>query len=162
MTQGLGVDGRWIGVKDGDPRAAVLYQRHYSANPKTSLATRIRHGMSGPGETLTLVTVTCDALFIWLYNTIERYDHQVGVNCTVFRNESRLLASTLITEACKLAWQRWPGKRLWTYVWDAKIKSVNPGYCFKMAGWQTCGRNKDGRLTILEVLPPEPSTGRTW
>jgi hypothetical protein len=31
--------------------------------------------------------------------------------------------------------------------------SANPGYCFKQAGWRTCGRNKDGRLTILERLP---------
>jgi hypothetical protein len=52
-----------------------------------------------------------------------------------------------------LAWQRWPGKRLFTYVWDAKVKSANPGYCFKKAGWQHCGRNADGRLTILEKLP---------
>jgi hypothetical protein len=27
------------------------------------------------------------------------------------------------------------------------------GYCFKQAGWRACGRNADGRLTILELLP---------
>ena len=151
----LGVDGNWVGVLDGEPSAAALYQRHYSANPNVSLQKRIRHGMSGPGESMTLLTVKRDALFIWLHNTIERYDRQVGVNCTVFRNESDTLASTLIIEASELAWGRWPGKRLWTYVWDAKVKSVNPGYCFKKAGWSVCGRNKDGRLTILELFPQD-------
>jgi hypothetical protein len=73
--------------------------------------------------------------------------------CSIFRNEGPLRSSDLILEAEQLAWRRWPGQRLFTYVWPAKVKSVNPGYCFKMAGWQQCGRNKDGRLIILEKLP---------
>lgn len=150
---GLGVEGHWIPVRDGDPRAVDLYQRHYSANPKVTGAQRRRHGMSGPGETLTLITVKCDALFIWLKNRVERYDKQTGVNCTVFRNEGEELSSELVKEADAMAWHRWPGERHFTYVEDGKINSVNPGYCFKMAGWRTCGRNKDGRLTILELVP---------
>ena len=102
---------------------------------------------------MTLITATGDALFVWLKNRVERYDKQVGVNCTVFRNEGPVLSSDLILEAEELAWQRWPGERLFTYVWDAKIESVNPGYCFKKARWTACGRNKDGRLTILEKFP---------
>jgi len=149
----LGVEGHWIGIRDGDPRAAALYQRHYSARPGVSMAQRIRYGMSGPGQTMTLLTVDCHALFIWLRNTLQRFDNQEGVNCTIFRNEGPVLSSALIQEAADLAWQRWPGERLFTYVWDAKIQSVNPGYCFKQAGWQACGRNKDGRLTILERWP---------
>jgi hypothetical protein len=75
------------------------------------------------------------------------------VNCAIFRNEGQRLSSDLILAAEEMAWRRWPGERLFTYVWDAKVKSVNPGYCFKMAGWTSCGRNKDGRLTILEKWP---------
>jgi hypothetical protein len=41
---------------------------------------------------------------------------QRGVNCAVFRNESSVLSSELIREACGLAWTRWPGERLYTYV----------------------------------------------
>jgi hypothetical protein len=26
--------------------------------------------------------------------------------------------------------------------------------CYRKAGWKVAGRNKDGRLTILEILPP--------
>jgi hypothetical protein len=81
-------------------------------------------------------------------------DGQRGVMCSVFRNEGAHRSSDLIREACELAWQRWPGARLFTYVADAKVRSTNPGYCFQVAGWRKCGRNKDGRLTILELLPP--------
>ena len=149
---GLGIDGNWIGIKDGDPRAVALFNRHYSARRGGD---RIRYGMSGPGQTMTLLTVQCDALYIWLNNQVERYDGQVGLNCTIFRNEGPVLSSELILEAEGLAWQRWPGIRLFTYVWDSKVESINPGYCFKMAGWKTCGRNADGRLTILEKYPEE-------
>ena len=38
---------------------------------------------------------------------------------------------------------------LLTYVWDAKVRSVNPGYCFKVAGWTRLGRSADGRKTLL-------------
>lgn len=49
---------------------------------------------------------------------------------------------------------------LLTYVFDAKVASKNPGYCFKRAGWHTAGRrhaccadmprrSADGRKTLL-------------
>ena len=151
---GLGIDGNWVGIKDGDPRAVALFNRHYSARRGGD---RIRYGMSGPGQTMTLMTIQCDALFIW--RTILRpgtgtyWGGECGLMCSIFRNEGPVLSSELILEAEALAWQRWPGIRLFTYVWDSKVESVNPGYCFKVAGWKTCGRNADGRLTILEKLP---------
>lgn len=43
--------------------------------------------------------------------------------------------------------------RLFTYVEPGKIRSTNPGYCFKKAGWRACGRNKTGKLVLLERLP---------
>lgn len=138
----------WIPVKDGDARARALYQRHYSArhykdgrNPRLFV---------GPGEKMVLLTPACDALFVW--RKFISGDGQQGVNCAIFRNEGAHLSSDLILEAMTLAWQRWPGERLYTYIADRKVKSANPGYCFKLAGWRTCGRNKDGRLTILEAM----------
>jgi hypothetical protein len=151
-VQGLGIDGHWIGIHDGDPRAIPIYRRHYSA--RLTKGGTNREGFVGLGYKMVLITLACDALFVWLKcNDGLRGDGQLGVNCTIFRNEGPVMSSTLIQEATELAWQRWPGERLFTYVWDAKVKSVNPGYCYKMAGWQTCGRNKDGRLTILEKYP---------
>ena len=148
------IDGHWLPASKFDPRAVALYHRHYSAaiNGK-SMARLLASGFAGTGESMVLLTERCDALFSWRKDLVRRADAQEGVNCTVFRNEGPTLSSELIEEACELAWSRWPGERLFTYVWDAKIASVNPGYCFKMAGWRTCGRNKDGRLTILERLP---------
>jgi len=102
---------------------------------------------------MVLLTASCDALFVWHHPVMARLSGQEGVNCTIFRNESPVLSSELIREACKLAWQRWPGARLFTYVADAKIRSTNPGACFKKAGWRRCGRNATGKLTILELLP---------
>jgi hypothetical protein len=36
-----------------------------------------------------------------------------------------------------------------TYVWDAKVASQNPGYCFKCAGYRVAGRSADGKKTLL-------------
>ncbi len=165
---GLGIEtGHWIGIHDADSRAIALFQRHYSTQKR--LGKRLARGMVGPGESMLLLTVACDALFIWrrqlsLEERQQRFgdvnhpaakfhDAQGGILCQVFRNEGQVRSSDLILEADELACTRWPGQRLYTYVWDAKVKSVNPGYCFKKAGWSTCGRNADGRLTILEKWP---------
>ena len=104
----------------------------------------------GPGTKIVLVTLNYDALFVWR-KAIYRRDGQTGVECSLFRNESTTLSSELIKEAMEIAWQRWPGERLFTYVADSKIKSVNPGCCFKKAGWRKCGRSKVNKLTILEA-----------
>ena len=68
------------------------------------------------------------------------------------RNRFRKTMTTL-AEAVALAWYRWPGERLYTYVNPKRIKSDNPGYCFKIAGWKVCGVTKVNKLVILELLP---------
>ena len=151
--QPLGIDGHWIGVHDGDLRALALLKRHYSYRRRAHGQPRGSPTFVGQGEKMVLLTVDGAALFTWQRSTCERNSGQVGVNCTVFRNEGPILSSELIKEAMQLAWQRWPEQRLFTYVWPAKIKSVKTGYCFKMACWKQCGRNADGRLIILEKLP---------
>lgn len=164
MSTGLfpDLDGHWFSVSDKDVRAVDMYRRHYSAGQNRNLPrqraarqTRREGGIAGTGDYLALMTPLCDALFVWKRypNGLSINGAQRGVVCSVFRNEGPTLSSALITEADQLAWQRWPGERLYTYVWDAKIRSTNPGYCFLKAGWRKCGRAKD-RLTILEILPP--------
>ena len=140
----------WVPVKQTHPGAVGLAHRHYSANPKIPIRNKFMSGISGPGVSLVLLTTKCYALFGWQYQAT-RDDGQEGVNCTIFRNESSILSSTLIEEACQLAWERWPGQRLFTFVADDKIRSVNPGYCFKSAGWKYCGRTKIHKLSILEM-----------
>lgn len=133
----------WIPVKDGDARAVGLYRRHYSCrNPKVDYG---RYGFSGKGESMVLLSTGCNALWCWRMVT------GVGVNCSVFRNESDTLSSELVLEADEMAFIRWPGERHYTYVNGGKIRSTNPGFCFIAAGWHKCGVSKGG-LVILEKL----------
>lgn len=145
----------WLPAKDGDPRAYALMTRHYSFHPyrdgrRQDYANRNRHLIVGPGEKMVLLTVDCDALFVW--RKFIDASGQCGVCCAVFHSESGVLSSALILEAELLAWARWPGERLYTYVNAGKIKSANPGFCFKCAGWRVCGHSGSG-LVILEKYP---------
>ena len=148
------IDGNWLAVTSSDPRAIALYQRHYSRDRHRGTRSIRPAGFVGPGEYMALMTVDCNALFVWRVEQF-RQDGQQGVNCAVFRNEGPLLSSQLIREASTLAWQRWPGARLFSFVNDRRVRSTNPGFCFQAAGWRKCGRTKWERLTILELLPTE-------
>ncbi len=147
----------WLSAQDGDARAYAIMRRHYSFHEYKDNRRRVgggyrnRHLFVGPGEKMVLMTPMCDALFVWR-KFIDK-SGQVGVNCAVFRNESTYLASMLILDAERVAWQRWPGERLYTYVKAKAIQSSNPGYCFQMAGWRKCGVTKAQKLIILEKLP---------
>lgn len=140
----------WHLSKDGDPVGMELYLRHYSAakRPKDSTLRQF----VGPGEHVVLLTEDGCALFVWRKAILDTIPKQEGVNCAVFRNESPLLSSMLILEAERVAWCRWPGERLFTFVNPAAIRSTNPGACFLAAGWRKCGRTKGG-LQILEKVP---------
>ena len=140
----------WIPTRDGDPSVRAVFDRHYSR-------IRYRDGRSpakfvGPGEYMVLRTASCDAIFVWR-KSLPLADGNAGVNCTVFRNEGPVLSSDLIREAEALAWERWPGQRLFTYVNPRAVRSINPGYCFLRAGWRRCGVTKVHRLFVLEKLP---------
>ncbi len=138
----------WLPVVDGDPRARAIYLRHYSARHYQD--GRRRTLFVGPGEKMVLMTVACDALWVWRKFLDDAIPKQTGVNCAVFRNEGKILSSVLIREAVDLAWERWTGERLYTYVNAGAIRSSNPGCCYLKAGWQRCGTTKGG-LLILEL-----------
>lgn len=150
----------WCLTRDGDTHALDLYRRHYSCKrPGDKLRGGNYARVAGPGETMVLISTDGRALFVWRREQYRR-DAQEGVNCTVFRNEGEQLSSRLIREAMELAWRRWPGERLFTFVNPRKVQSRNPGYCFLCAGWRRVGRTKEKRLLILEALPvPEGLRG---
>jgi hypothetical protein len=106
----------------------------------------------GPGEKLVLITEAGDA--VWVWRKFQDASGQRGINCAVFRNEGPTIASTLIRDAEIIAWRRWPGERLYTYVNPRGVRSMNPGACYKAAGWRECGVTKWNKLLILEKLPP--------
>lgn len=139
----------WIIIKDGDISALNLFNRHYSKYHYKD--GRKPNRFVGPGERVVLITADGKALFVW--RKFRDASGQHGINCAIFRNESDYTSSYLINEAVKIAWERWPNERLYTYVNAKKIKSVNPGYCFKVAGWKYCGITKTRKLIILEKNP---------
>lgn len=147
----------WIPVKDGDPRVSDIYKRHYSCyqyadNRRQQTQYRNRHLVMGPGEKLILLSADCRAVFGWR-KFIDK-SGQAGINCAFFRNEGAfggtILSSELILAAEQLAWVKWPGERLYTYVDDTAVKSANPGYCFLSAGWERLRERTGSGLMIFE------------
>jgi len=130
-------------VPDSDVRACRLADRHYSR--KTIGSNR----MAGPGEHLILITPDADAV-IGFRLTRFRLDNQKGVECFIFRNEGKTLSSFLLERACPYVFAKWNHTRLFTYINPSKIKSSNPGCCFKKAGWKLAGTNKFGNLLVFE------------
>lgn len=153
------LNGNWIGVSDADDRARGLFDRHYSRHRYKDGRKPLK--FTGPGETMVLMTINCMALFVWRRFIESGQEKPNGVNCAVFRNETPILSSDLITEADDMAWGRWTGERLYTYVSSKDIRSTHPGYCFLQSGWDYV-RDAKGKpmltkkrgLHILEIYPP--------
>lgn len=143
----------WVMINDGNETAFAIFQRHYTYRKgrKRDQNKNGKNGkrMAGPGETIVLIGKDHKALFIWKKQKYSQ-DNQTGINCCVFRNEGNMLSSEIILQAEQIAWQKWPGERLFTYVNPGKIKSQNPGYCFKQAGWRICGMTSARKLIIME------------
>jgi hypothetical protein len=142
--------GTWTQVYDGNGTAFDLFRRHYSFS-RSKRVPESEHRIAGPGEKMLLLNADATALFVW--RKFISKDAQEGVNCAVFRNESTHRSSDLIREAMRLGWERWPRTRFYTYVNPRRVRSSNPGYCFKMAGWRSCGVTKTRKLLVLECLP---------
>jgi hypothetical protein len=131
--------------------ACALADRHYSRRKPGSSQ------FMPPGQTIVLLTL--DELAVWGWwrphpdSGIQSMNGRDGWTCTIFRNESPTLSSLLVLDAeevfVEFGLDIGPDGLL-TYVWDAKIRSCNPGYCFKRAGYQAIGRSADKRKTLLQ------------
>lgn len=137
----------WI-TKDGDEICNQLFRRHYSYRPY--LDGRDPKLFCGPGEKIVLRTWEGDALFVW--RKFRDDSGQTGINCAIFRNESTHLSSELVRQADAIADFCWPRERHYTYVNARRVRSANPGFCFKIAGWRECGSTKRHGLLILEKI----------
>lgn len=138
----------WTRSNKFDRAGAKLADRHYSRRKVGSPQ------FMPPGQTLVLVRP--GAVFGWWRphpdSGLQAMNGLDGWTCTIFRNESAELSSLLVLEAERALAQSGtdcgPDGML-TYVFDRKIKSRNPGYCFKCAGWQVRGRSARGDKTLL-------------
>ena len=140
-TESVAITENWRIVKDGDAVTRLLYCRHYSSyeykdgrDPKLFV---------GPGEKIVLVTANGDAAFAWRKYK-DDYLKDLSVWCSFFRNEGPILSSALIAEAIRVAECKWPSEPLYTMVNPSAIKSKNPGYCFKFAGFELYGETSKG------------------
>jgi hypothetical protein len=129
-----------------------LADRHYSRRKVGSPQ------FMPPGQTIVLVAP--DAVWGWWRPHpdagIKPMNNREGWTCTIFRNESPVLSSDLVLEAEDMLFAECgevgPDGML-TYVWDRKVASAHPGYCFKKAGWRAIGRSADGKKTLLQKTP---------
>jgi len=136
----------WFLSRDGDELANALFARHYSR--RKYIDGRSQKLFVGPGEKLVLLDANANAIFIWRKFIDGIQPPQAGVSCACFRNESSVISSVLIRQAMEVAWQRWPASRFYTIVNQHRIRSSNPGCCFKAAGWFHIANTKAG-LHIL-------------
>lgn len=145
----------WVEVLDGNPTARDIFKRHYSYRPRKG--GRVNELIIGPGEKHLLLTADGGALCAWRKEK-HRRDGQEGVECCIYRRESGARAVALLLSAMELAWRKWPGTRLFTFVDPREVKPTwragRPtwGHIFYQAGWRFAGLTKK-RLHILECLP---------
>lgn len=140
----------WQRVTKFDSRAVRLADQHYSRRKVGSPQ------FMPPGETVVLLSDDECAVFGWWRphpsSGIKAMNGLDGWTCTIFRNCSRWLSSSMIVAAedflLNLGVTIGPDGFI-TYVWDAKVSSSNPGYCFKCAGYHVAGRSADGKKTLL-------------
>lgn len=143
----------WVVVPKGNKAAVALADGHYSRRKVGSPQ------FMPPGQTLVLITPDDKAVFGWWRphpsSGITAMNGLDGWTCTIFRNTGPQRSSDLILAAERELLERYdvgPDGML-TYVWDAKVASDNPGYCFKVAGWRRIGRSQDKRKTLLQKRP---------
>lgn len=142
---------KWLISHKFDRAACALADRHYSRRKIGSPQ------FMPPGQTLVLISPEKDAVFGWWRpapsSGLKSMNGLDGWTCSIFRNEGPTRSSELILDAERIlvamGFNCGPSGFI-TYVFDRKIKSTNPGFCFKKAGYAVTGRSKDRRKTLLQ------------
>lgn len=143
---------RWERTTKFDARAAALADRHYSRRTVGSPQ------FMPPGRTL--VFVTTDGKAVWGTHWPQPHLAMDGLDawrCSIFRNEGPRLSSELILEAMDYTaqlWQTRPRDGWLTFVKVGAVRSVNPGACFKAAGWELDRAWKHPKLVRLTAPVP--------
>jgi len=110
-----------------------------------------------PGQTLILMSHDLGAVWGWWRpapsSGIKAMNGHDGWTCTLFRNDGPQRSSELILLAEEALFESGLGcgpSGLLTYVFRKKVRSANPGYCYKVAGWKKVGVSADGRKDLLQ------------
>jgi len=142
-----------------DKEAVKIADRHYSRQ-KVGTPQFVP-----PGRCLVLLAESESGKALWVTSwPFAEYVKHAWAGawvCSIFRNEGAALSSDLIKQAVSATrayYIETPKLGIITFVQPQSIKSTNPGYCYKQAGWKLCGSAKDGK-PCLQLLPenmPEP------
>lgn len=113
-----------------------------------------------PATCIVLLTADADAVWTTTWPKAEYTHHQwagAWVN-SLFRNESALLSSWLITKAVaatRAKWSEIPPLGIVTFVDASQVRHKrDPGRCYRKAGWRHAGFTKGG-LWCFQQLPDE-------
>lgn len=149
-----------------DPIGVQLVRGHYSRRRPDSPQ------FMPPGETIVLVSRDWRAVWGWWRphprSGVKAMNGRDGWTCSVFANHGGILSSELVLEAeLALYVLESAGETaapcgpdgMMTYVHPKKIRSRNPGYCFKRAGWRKIGLCAKGVKHLL--AKPFASAGRS-
>lgn len=155
---------RWRLANKSDPTALRVASRHYNVQ------TPGRRQLMPPGRTLVLVTTCGRAVWGTSAQDPAFVDHAWpgAFVCSIFRNEGAGRSSELITEAVAAVRHAWgcPAAGMISFVDEAKIRSTNPGYCFRMAGFERLAeRTRERNLVVLRLPPerwPDPEAPIGW
>lgn len=124
----------WERTTRSDEAVRALRTRHYSTLGSTGRT------VGPPGRVLVLRTP--DGLAAWITHYPLpglAFDGLDAWRCSLFRNEGDRISSELIAEARAMTAQLWgdPPPDGWvTWVDPRAVASPNPGYCFKVDGWE--------------------------
>jgi len=140
-----------------DPQSVKVADRHYNRQKIGSPQ------FVPPGSCLVFVTADRRALWVSSLPKAEFVKHAwpgAIINSLFRREGGPILASDLIRAAVAATRAEWepPPLGMVSFVDRSKVRSTNPGYCYRMAGFKRVGRTKGG-LLAWQLLPedwPEP------
>ena len=145
----------WHLSNRADPRGAALADRHYSR--KTPGAAQF----TPPGRCVVLLTSAGNALWVssWPYPQYVKHAWRGAWLCSLFRNESQVLSSTLIAQAVAATRWQWgepPALGMVTFVDIGRgvATSATQGAAFARQAGKQVGLTKGG-LVVLQLLPQD-------
>lgn len=137
-----------------DPVLVAMADRHYPRRMRGAIGSSDQ--FVAPGTCLVLKTYDNSAGWVSSWPQ-HRRDQWAGtwVNA-FFRNEGAMLSSELITWAVahtRHVWGDPPVKGMITFIDAAEIKSPNPGYCYKCAGFERVATTLVYQRDVLQLQP---------
>lgn len=130
-----------------------LADRHYSRRTPGA------RQFTPPGRKLVLRTANADALWVtsWPFAEYVKHAWAGAWMCSLFRNESTVVASQLITEAVAATLAYFGESPTVGFITFLDCRHVEPvimrglptfGYCWRQAGWKYVGKTKAGQLAF--------------